>query len=700
MKKFSLLTFFFYSILNAQIPFPHIATKNSGGAERISSFGIMANSNQLFEITNGSNLPGKYTPALWSHNGENNLLAVQYHSTILSHLDTGNQPVVRFMASITPTVNLNAPNGTMFPWGDGGEQMKVMNRPTFAWVNGDWVSDGYAMMLSANNQLGVGLTATTAKIDVNGNARIRTINQVASPAFILTTDNNGYINKIPTSLIGSLSTNCTLSNYVLKKSSNSIACSQLFDNGSQIGIGTAIPSTRLHINSGKANDSGLRLENLTSASPIDSLALPVGVDSNGKVVRVEKGLSKRDAWLLIGNAGTTPAISVSGGQITSGNFIGTTDLQPLVIATDNKERLRVNTFGRLVFHNFDTTPNTNLNLYLGGGNDPSTLHPAGQNVLNTVLGIGSFKANNGGYRNTVVGSNSLYRNTTGYENSVVGVNSMINNTTGNQNIVLGSNSMNVATTSSQNVVIGNNALAATTTSGHYNVAIGNGSLSKNTTGQYNVYLGHYNASTGITTGTRNIGIGYNAGKNITTGSNNIIIGSENTLSLPGIIMNAPISATASNQLNIGNWIFGYNGKIAIGNFTNVAQVFSNIDNANYQLIVKNGIKTEKVRVELASVNNWADYVFNDDYNLMPLDELDNFIKINKHLPNIPTADEVFKNGLDLGQMDAKLLEKIEELTLYNINLNKENKELKRTIENQQILLEEILKRVEQLESNK
>lgn len=80
---------------------------------------------------------------------------------------------------------------------------------------------------------------------------------------------------------------------------------------------------------------------------------------------------------------------------------------------------------------------------------------------------------------------------------------------------------------------------------------------------------------------------------------------------------------------------------------------------------------------------FPDYVFANNYTLMPLDDLDNFIKNNKHLPNIPNAKEVKENGLSIGEMQTKQMEKIEELTLYILELNKrltsleeENKNLK------------------------
>ena len=84
-----------------------------------------------------------------------------------------------------------------------------------------------------------------------------------------------------------------------------------------------------------------------------------------------------------------------------------------------------------------------------------------------------------------------------------------------------------------------------------------------------------------------------------------------------------------------------------------------------KLDVAGTIRAEEVKVE----TGWADYVFFEDYDLKSLDEVSNFISENGHLPNIPTAKEVKQNGIKLGEMNAKLLEKIEELTLYLIEQN-------------------------------
>ncbi len=87
----------------------------------------------------------------------------------------------------------------------------------------------------------------------------------------------------------------------------------------------------------------------------------------------------------------------------------------------------------------------------------------------------------------------------------------------------------------------------------------------------------------------------------------------------------------------------------------------------YDLAVKGKIKTEEVRV---SIEDWPDYVFSEDYSTLTLNELDDYIKIYHHLPGIPDATTVEKEGVDVGEMNKLLLEKIEELTLYLIEASK------------------------------
>lgn len=71
-----------------------------------------------------------------------------------------------------------------------------------------------------------------------------------------------------------------------------------------------------------------------------------------------------------------------------------------------------------------------------------------------------------------------------------------------------------------------------------------------------------------------------------------------------------------------------------------------------------------------NTDNWPDYVFAKDYNLLSLDELKSYITEYGHLPNVPAAQEIKKDGIPLGDMNRLLLEKIEELTLYILEQEK------------------------------
>lgn len=125
--------------------------------------------------------------------------------------------------------------------------------------------------------------------------------------------------------------------------------------------------------------------------------------------------------------------------------------------------------------------------------------------------------------------------------------------------------------------------------------------------------------------------------------------------------------------NSYNWGDGYiDGYLRIGNGVSLP--------SGYKLYVEDGILTEKVKVALSSdPTNWSDFVFDENYDLRPLSDVEKFIKKNKHLPEIPSTEEVHKEGLDLAQMDAKLLQKVEELTLYVIQQQKEINELKKQL---------------------
>ena len=122
---------------------------------------------------------------------------------------------------------------------------------------------------------------------------------------------------------------------------------------------------------------------------------------------------------------------------------------------------------------------------------------------------------------------------------------------------------------------------------------------------------------------------------------------------------AGVNATTSNELMR---IQG-DGRVAIGGDAS----------SNYKLTVRGSIICTDLRVQLQP---FPDYVFANDYKLLPLNELENYVTKNNHLPGMPTACEVDEQEVTVGQLQMKLVEKVEELTLYVIELNKTNEQLK------------------------
>ena len=108
------------------------------------------------------------------------------------------------------------------------------------------------------------------------------------------------------------------------------------------------------------------------------------------------------------------------------------------------------------------------------------------------------------------------------------------------------------------------------------------------------------------------------------------------------------------------------------------------DTKGYKLAVAGNLAAESVKVALQA--NWPDYVFQSSYVLPDILKTEQFIKKNKHLPEIPSEAEIKKDGINLAEMDARLLKKIEELTLYMIDVTKKVENLK---DENQFLKEEV-----------
>ena len=101
--------------------------------------------------------------------------------------------------------------------------------------------------------------------------------------------------------------------------------------------------------------------------------------------------------------------------------------------------------------------------------------------------------------------------------------------------------------------------------------------------------------------------------------------------------------------------------------------------SGYKLSVDGKVVCEELTVQLSTA--WPDYVFANNYNLISLKELENYIEVNKHLPNIPPASEIENGGVEMGEMTRLLMEKVEELTLYMIDANNRIQELETELKN-------------------
>jgi hypothetical protein len=167
----------------------------------------------------------------------------------------------------------------------------------------------------------------------------------------------------------------------------------------------------------------------------------------------------------------------------------------------------------------------------------------------------------------------------------------------------------------------------------------------------------------------------------------VVVGSNSTAAFGKFTVETPNNSFGISHTSTGGNILATNiggTSAGIGTFSNtnmrlfcnntsrlfIAAATGNVgigtDNPTYKLSVLGNIRSNEVVVE----TGWADYVFDEKYRLNSLDEVEHFIQVNKHLPNIPSAKEIQANGLQLGDLQRRMMEKIEELTLYLIDANK------------------------------
>ena len=390
----------------------------------------------------------------------------------------------------------------------------------------------------------------------------------------------------------------------------------------------------------------MKLANLNSGStPAASNSLALSVDATGNIILVPAGAGGGNPSFRVQNSSNTMGGTASGNALTNG------------IAN--------------TFFGFNAGYSTGINLV---------------GSQNSFFGSNAGNNTTDGANNTFFGAGAGVYNTLGSNNTFLGLNAGGNNRTGISNVFIGINAGYDGTANPKNT--------------NYSTYIGN-FTGQNTVSNFNTFIG-YAAGNYNVSGTNNIWIGAYAGGHATVTNNSscIFIGDQSgpwlgtNHAAPDQVFNNLTNASAigvrarctvSNALVLGG--IGVDAvKVGIG-LTNPAypldirgvvnmRVTMNspsmkVNDRDFMGIGEDGefwVSNFKMRYQKES--QWSDKVFEKNYNLLTINELAQFINKNNHLPNIPSAKEVVKNGIDNTEMTAKLLEKIEEMSLYIIQLEK------------------------------
>lgn len=328
--------------------------------------------------------------------------------------------------------------------------------------------------------------------------------------------------------------------------------------------------------------------------------------------------------------------------------------------------------------------NNNPILMASGANNVFLGFRAGEanttGTSNLFIGSNAGLSNGGGQNNTFLGEASGYLNSTGSHNTFLGRSAGYNNSLGSYNIYVGRATGDGVPTGYANTFVGDAATSNVATT-QYSTAIGEGArVDCNSC----LVLGRVGVKTGINVTAPSALLHVNAASSATAGVRFQNLPTTTGTVFPvfvdanGNVMRSSTAAAreASESLD-RHWTLTADEHL-INNNAGGIMIGSGLSStpAGYKLYVSEGILTERVKVAVKSTADWRDNVLQDDYKLRTVEEVESFIKENKHLPGVPSAQEMVENGNDLQKTDAVLLEKVEEMMLYIIELKKENTSLK------------------------
>lgn len=469
----------------------------------------------------------------------------------------------------------------------------------------------------------------------------------------------------------------------------------------KVGIGTAAPNNKLEITSGTNGNSGLRFTNLTSNfNGVQPGSKFLGVNANGDVI-----LQK------MSNAVETNALTSSGNVMTS-NVNGITDTANIVNSISNT----INSNNQLIttVNGVATSPVNlpapALQTISQSGNTITLSHNGGSFTLPTfndtdsqalALAGNILSISNGNSVTLPTQTLSQSGNTVSLSNGGGSFTLPSFTDTDGQSLALAGNVLSISNGNS--VTLPTYTQTLSQAGNTVTLSNGGGSFTLPTFTQVPQTISQAGNTVTLSNGGGSFTLPTTsvvAGTNVTVSGNGstatpyTVSSNDTSLYLDNGTINQATTINSNRIVYMNNsniWFNGSsaesNGKIYIGSTATYPNT-----SGNYKLFVEGGILTEKVKVALRSTANWADYVFEKNYDLMPLKNVEEYIAQHKHLPGIESADELANAGLDVADMQAKHMAKIEELTLYIIEQNK-------AIEKNNKDIEELKKLVQALTAN-
>lgn len=473
----------------------------------------------------------------------------------------------------------------------------------------------------------------------------------------------------------------------------------------RVGIGNSSPKNKIEITHGTDGFSGLRFTNLTSNSvPIQTQSTDkfLTVNQFGDVIFQKVAPSNVSSNLLTsaGNTMTSNVASlISTAPIVNSISNTITPFNQLITTINGVSSVPVN-LPEFDFSELDASTTNELQTISISGNTISLSNNGGSITLPTFVDtdqqslslIGNTLSISNGNSvvlptyvdtNTDQQSLSLTDNTLSISNgnSVV-LPTFVDTNTDEQSLSLTGNTLSISNGNSVMLPIYTDTDAQSLTLNGNILSISNGN---------SVTIPTLNFANGTNTTISGNGTVSNPFQINTTITDTSIYANNGVINQATTVNNNRIVDMNNSNIWFNSANSTTNGNIYIGDSATYPT-----NTGDYKLYVEGGILTEKVKVALRSTANWADYVFADNYELMPLKDVEKFINSNKHLPGIKSAKELMEDGLDVAQMQAKHMEKIEELTLYVIEQEKKINEQNLVIQKYNSELELLKKQVNAL----